>query len=361
MLLKDVLVVDDESLMREALELSLRDEFRVVKACSGAEALELSEQQVFPVVVLDLRMEGLDGIATLKKLRQKDAHQKVVILTAHQSMDSAIEAINLGAHSYMTKPCNFRELRSVLSQAHDRYFEEQLRTEELRKRLLEMHDDLFSLLCHEFNTPLNGIIGFSSILEDELQDKENKHMAGLIKNSAEDLHGVFVEILDHVQSKLPAQPEVKDSFTLLELNQYLNSKREEWRREFVLAGKDWQGQQSVRGSFHSIKAILSKLILASCPENAPARINVQMLNKQLIFNVTNLNLESRFGILEDPDTVFSPYTTSKFARRSFDSGVGLHLATSKNLAETAGMELITTRNENGLIDIRLSADISISA
>ncbi|WPJ96660.1 response regulator [Coraliomargarita algicola] len=360
MLLKNVLVVDDEPLMREALDLSLRSEFKVVKASSGAEALELSEQQDFPVVVLDLRMEGLDGIATLKKLRQKNAHQKIIILTAHQSMDSAIQAINLGAHGYMTKPCNFHELKSLLSKAHDRYYEEQMRTEELRKRLLEMHDDLFSLLCHEFNTPLNGIIGFSSILKEELQDEENKRMAGFIEDSAENLHSVFVEILDHVQSKLPAPAEAKDSFALVDLSNYLDSKREDWKREFELIGKIWLSEQLLHGSFHSMTAILSKLILASCPVTAPLQIKAEKLSNQIVFHFTNLDLESRFGFLDDANTVFSPYSTSKFARRSFDSGVGLHLATAKNLAETAGMKLVAKKNESGLIDIDLLADFADS-
>jgi CheY-like chemotaxis protein len=358
MLLKDVLVVDDEPLMREALDLSLRGEFKVVKACSGAEALELSKHHVFPVVVLDLRMEGLDGIATLKKLRERNKHQKIIILTAHQSMDSAIKAINLGAHGYMTKPCDFHELKSVLSKAHDRYFEEQLRTDELRKRLIEMNDDLFSLLCHEFNTPFNGIIGFSSILREELEDEENKRMAGFIEDSAENLHSVFVEILDHVQSKLPAQPEVKDSFALVDLTNYLESKREDLKREFELLGDIWSSGQLLRGSFNSMTAILSKLILASRPTIGPAQISAHILSNQIVFNFTNLDLESRFGFLDDPDTVFSPYNNSQSARRSFDSGVGLHLATSKNLAETAGMDLVAQKNESGLIEIVLKAYIA---
>jgi CheY-like chemotaxis protein len=357
MLLKDVLVVDDEPLMREALELSLQGEFKVAKASSGAEALELSEHKVFPVVVLDLRMEGLDGIATLKKLRQKNVHQKVVILTAHQSMDSAIKAINLGAHGYMTKPCNFQELRSVLSKAHDHYFEEQARLEDLRKRLMEMHDDLLSVLCHEFNTPLNGIIGFASILKEELEEEGQRRMAGFIERSAENLHGVFVEILDHVQSKLPAQSEEGNAFAPVELASFLDSKREDWKREFELTGDVWRSEQMLRGSYHSLSAILSKLILASCSESGPARIALRLLPGQMVFNFTDLDLESRFGFLDDPNTIFSPYTTSITARRTFDSGVGLHLATSRNLAESAGIKLVAKKNESGLIDIDLTVEV----
>lgn len=357
MVLKDVLVVDDESLMRDALELSLQGEFKVVKACSGSEAIALSEKKTFPVVVLDLRMEGLDGIATLKQLRQKNIHQKIVILTAHQSLDSAIQAINLGAHNYMTKPCDFRELREVLSKAHDRYYEEMARTEELRKRLMEMHDDFFSVLCHEFNTPLNGIIGFASILKDELDDEGQKRMAGFIERSAENLHGVFVEILDHIQSKLPVRSGPINTFSLAALTDFLNSKRETWDRDFQLLGDDWHNDELLEAPYHTLTVIFSKLILASNPSFGQARIHLQRLDNQLKFKFSNLDLESHVGSLSDPDKIFSPYIASNSTRRRFDSGLGLNLATSKNLADTAGMQLSARKDDSGLIEISLMVDL----
>jgi len=77
----------------------------------------------------------------------------------------------------------------------------------------------------------------------------------------------------------------------------------------------------------------------------------------MVFNFTDLDLESRFGFLDDPNTIFSPYTTSITARRTFDSGVGLHLATSRNLAESAGIKLVAKKNESGLIDIDLTVEV----
>ena len=357
--LKDVLVVDDEPLVRDTLELSLHPEFRVVKAASGQEALDLAERQTFPVVVLDLRMEGLDGIATLKRLRRQNAFQKVVILTAHQSMESAIEAVNLGAHGYLTKPCDFGELRNLLSEAHERYFAEQERMEACRERMLRPHDDFFSVLCHEFNTPLNGIIGFASVLKDELEDDEKSRMAAFIEETAGDLHQVFLEILDYINSKVPGQQKDHATFSGSELAKWLGERRNSQGGDFLLEGHFWQSEERLDGPFHSLGAILSKSVMAGgCSGDKPARIVADRRRRQLVFTLQDLDLESRFGEPENPEVIFSPYATPTSTRRRFNTGIGLHLATCRNLADTVGIHLEARRAPGSGIQILVTAEVA---
>ncbi len=64
----------------------------------------------FDVVVLDLKMPGMDGIATLKEIKKLDLFTETLILTGHGSIDTALEAIKLGAYDYLTKPCEIDEL-----------------------------------------------------------------------------------------------------------------------------------------------------------------------------------------------------------------------------------------------------------
>lgn len=358
MKLKNVLVVDDEPLMRDTLELGLRSEFRVVKARSGMEALEFVDKETFPVVVLDLRMEGLDGIATLKHLRHRDACQKIVILTAHQSMDTAIEAVNLGAHGYFTKPCDLKKLKGVLSEAHDRYYAEQQRLDEFRQRLLTMHDDFFAVLCHEFNTPLNGIIGFASILKEELEDKERGRMAGFIEDTAKDLHETFMEILDYINSKAPGEHLANEPFSPQDLEQKLDASRYSAKVNYEFVGDFWTSGDCFVGPLYSLSAILANSVLAGVPGNdPPVQIYGSFSDGKITFRLINLDLESRFGTPDDLDAIFSPYTTSRAARRRFDPGVGLHLATSRNLADTEGIRLEARKNDDGRIDIYITAEL----
>lgn len=107
-----ILVVDDEPNIRFYLkEVLSRDGYQVVTAESGEAALEWIERETFSLVLLDLRMEGIDGLQVLEILRQQCPETSVIMLTAHASLESAVEALRHGAHDYLFKPCKTVELR----------------------------------------------------------------------------------------------------------------------------------------------------------------------------------------------------------------------------------------------------------
>ncbi len=107
-----VLVVDDEPklgrFVQEMLEL---DRHEVVRAGGGAEALARLAEGAFDVVVTDLRMPGVDGLAVLRAARGRSPPPEVVLMTAHGTAESAVEAMKLGAADYVTKPFPMDELR----------------------------------------------------------------------------------------------------------------------------------------------------------------------------------------------------------------------------------------------------------
>ncbi|MGE5841317.1 MAG: response regulator, partial [Deltaproteobacteria bacterium] len=74
----------------------------------------------FDVMVLDLKMPGMDGIAVLQEMRKLALFTEVLVLTGHGSIDSALEAIQLGAYDYLTKPCEIAELVSKIEAALER-------------------------------------------------------------------------------------------------------------------------------------------------------------------------------------------------------------------------------------------------
>ena len=110
-----VLVADDEAGIREfmgdALEL---DGHEVALAEDGARAAKLLDESRFDVLVTDLRMPGMDGIALVRKVRAEQPETQVIVLTAHASVDSAVEAMKLGAFDYLQKPISSPEALSVL-------------------------------------------------------------------------------------------------------------------------------------------------------------------------------------------------------------------------------------------------------
>jgi two-component system response regulator FlrC len=117
-----ILVADDEPGLREfivdALEL---DEHEVVAAPDGKAAAKLLDERSFELVITDLKMPGLDGLAILRKVRAEQPETEVIVMTAHGTVDNAVEAMKLGAFEYLQKPLSGPdELRLLVGRAVER-------------------------------------------------------------------------------------------------------------------------------------------------------------------------------------------------------------------------------------------------
>jgi DNA-binding NtrC family response regulator len=123
-----ILVVDDERGAREALQVILEDDYEVTTAVGGKEAIANCETFDYDLVFLDVTMPELDGIATLKKLRAMDQPMDVVMISASDKADKAVESIKLGAYDYITKPFEPDDILSAV----DRVLEKQTLQREVR-------------------------------------------------------------------------------------------------------------------------------------------------------------------------------------------------------------------------------------
>ena len=113
-----VLVVDDEKGIREALTQLLEYEDIDVRACvSGAEALSLYPEFRPHLVLLDVKMQGMDGLETLRKLRELDARAQVVMISGHGTIQTAVEATQLGAYDFLEKPLDTDRILLTLRNA----------------------------------------------------------------------------------------------------------------------------------------------------------------------------------------------------------------------------------------------------
>ena len=117
-----ILVADDEAGLREFLTDALElDEHVVVAAKDGREAAKLLDERGFDLVLTDLKMPGLDGMALLRKVRAEQPEVEVIVMTAHGTVDNAVEAMKLGAFEYLQKPISGPdELRLLVARAVER-------------------------------------------------------------------------------------------------------------------------------------------------------------------------------------------------------------------------------------------------
>ncbi|MEB4593323.1 sigma-54 dependent transcriptional regulator [Candidatus Thiothrix sp. Deng01] len=113
-----ILIVDDEAVAVKNLAYALRKNgYDVTTRESGPGGLEALQHQPFDVILTDLRMERVDGMAILKRALETDPDMPVVLITAHGSLDSAVEAMKAGAFHYIAKPFRLDEVRSIVAKA----------------------------------------------------------------------------------------------------------------------------------------------------------------------------------------------------------------------------------------------------
>ena len=116
-----ILLVDDEDRFRTTMRKMLTSHgLDVTDLDSGKAALAELAAQTYDVVVLDLRMPEMDGITTLKAMKNLHPHLEVIILTGHASMDDAMEIMQLGGTEYLLKPCSLEELLDKIELAFER-------------------------------------------------------------------------------------------------------------------------------------------------------------------------------------------------------------------------------------------------
>ena len=113
-----ILLIDDDESFRQILDFNLKKEgYEVVSAIDGKKGLKRLEAESFGVVITDMKMPGLDGMEVLRRVKTQHPETIVIMITAHGSIEMAVEAMREGAYDYITKPLNRDALFMTLEKA----------------------------------------------------------------------------------------------------------------------------------------------------------------------------------------------------------------------------------------------------
>jgi YesN/AraC family two-component response regulator len=107
---KSILICDDEEGIRESLKLIFEKEYDLLFAANGHEAIDLLNKNGVDIVIMDIKMPRMDGIETMRKLKEIKPNLKILVTSGYKSVETAKEAISAGASDYMVKPFDRGEI-----------------------------------------------------------------------------------------------------------------------------------------------------------------------------------------------------------------------------------------------------------
>jgi two-component system response regulator AtoC len=116
-----ILVVDDELGVRQSFYMVLKDEFKVLLAESGSEAIDIFSKNAVDLILLDILLPDIDGIKLLEKFMEMEPNTEIIMVTAVKEIQTAVKAIKLGAYEYIIKPFNVDEVLSVIHRALEKH------------------------------------------------------------------------------------------------------------------------------------------------------------------------------------------------------------------------------------------------
>ncbi len=180
-----LLVVDDEEGPRQSLRMVFRNEFNVQTVESGEKAVAYARDHVVHIAILDIRMSGSTGIEVLQDLKRIDPRIEVIMLTAYETLETARQALRLGACDYLSKPFDLSTIREAAARAlHLRKIADTVastteRLQDLNRRLGDIAlreemarttNEIYAGVIHDINNPLTVISGYVQLLEERLKN-----------------------------------------------------------------------------------------------------------------------------------------------------------------------------------------------
>jgi signal transduction histidine kinase len=185
--LPQILVIDDEMGPRESLRMLLKPNYQVHTADCVETGIKLLKEKQPDTIVMDIRMPGISGIEGLRQIREIDPHLSVIMLTGFGALETAKEALRLGANDYISKPFDAREMQQVIdrnverTRAHRTSEHAAGEIKELNNRLLQQlaqKERLASLgqasaeFVHDLGNPLTIVWGYVQLLAKRIEKSE---------------------------------------------------------------------------------------------------------------------------------------------------------------------------------------------
>jgi two-component system, sensor histidine kinase and response regulator len=180
-----LLIVDDEDSVRQSLQVLFKDDYHILMASDGPQAIDLAQKNRIDAAVLDIRMAGMSGIEVLERLKYVDPAIEAVMLTAFETTDTIRQALRLRACDYLNKPFDVPTMRTAVANAMKRRTLEseihnnaeklqellnELQNQKITEQIANTRGEIYASIIHDINGPLTVISGFIQLMNQRFGD-----------------------------------------------------------------------------------------------------------------------------------------------------------------------------------------------
>jgi signal transduction histidine kinase len=180
-----LLIVDDEEGPRQSLRIVFKNDYHVLVASDGLEAIMLARSHQISVTVCDIMMLGMSGVEVLKELKQIDPAIEVIMLTAFETIETARQALRHGASDYLNKPFDIPTMRAAVAHAAQKHraaiefrqsnqqlqeLQRVIHEQREREEMARTQGEIYASVLHDINSPLTIISGFVELINRSMQN-----------------------------------------------------------------------------------------------------------------------------------------------------------------------------------------------
>ncbi|MCP4129555.1 MAG: response regulator [bacterium] len=325
-----LLIIDDENVVLQSSLRILRDKgFEIDTASTGEEGLEKTEEKKYDIVITDLMMPGIGGMDVLKILREKQPDVSVIIFTGFATVETAREALKLGAFDYIPKPFTPEEFRSVVDNAVQSCAGNEDDSEML---------DLMAIVSHDLKSPISVVHTSAETLYKgyfgDLDPKQMKTIEAILRN-CQYLEDIIRTYLDLSKMGLDGIGSFKEKIDLAEvINTVINVPETQSNIKNMSIVTDFQETPMTFADPHLLNIVLTNLVSNAVKYGKKdTTIKVSLVKKDDSYMVSIFNE----GVGLSPDDIenklFKKYSRLKQKGTEGIKGNGLGLYICKTIIE----------------------------
>ncbi len=374
-----VLIIDDEFGPRESLRFLLKEEYEVFCTDSVDAGIAVLKETPPDIIISDIRMPGKTGIDGLKEIREIDKDVSIILLTGYGSLETAQQAIRLGANDYMKKPFDTKVMRETVAKyirrtkamrkknetaMHLDKLQSEMQEAMQQKEKLAVLGQMSSEFVHDISNPLMVMFGYVELLKEEMDKSSDTTTAT----------DVF-EFIENIQQSAHRCKELLDSWKNYGKKSNTNNEDiniNDMIREVVASSKPVAAGKNciikfdennnlyrVKGNNTQIFRALQNLVtnaIQALPDDGSGIVSINMVADG--GNITIKITDNGCGIPEDKlNAIFKPYVTT----RKLNGGTGLGLYITRKIIKEHNGDITIENNTDKGVTARLILPLANTA